>query len=213
MTGTTVHVCAFDFDGTLTQGDNVVPFLRRLSPSWRIALGLAKRPHRVLPAVARRDRDALKAIATEIVFAGRHQADVESVAVSYAAEVAATRLRPDTSGRLRWHQQQGHRVVLVSASYEVYLQPLAAMLGLDGVLATRLELGTDRRYTGRLDGDNCRADEKLRRLEQWLSEQSLARDKVVLWAYGDSAGDRQLLEAADHPVWVQEPLASVVPSV
>lgn len=213
MTEARQHVCAFDFDGTLTDGDNVVPFMRRLMPSWRVALGLAARPTRLLPALARRDRDTVKAIATEVVFTGRPRLAVETIASTYATEVVSARMRPDTLGRLRWHQQQGHRVLLVSASYEVYLQPLGAALGLDGVLATRLEVGDDDRYTGRLDGPNCRAAEKLSRLEAWLAEHDLARQRVVLWAYGDSAGDRQLLDAADHPVWVQDPLASVVPSV
>jgi len=207
------HVCAFDFDGTLTEGDNVVPFLRRLMPSWRVALGLAARPSRLLPALARRDRDLVKAIATDVVFTGRPRLEVESLALAFAGELVDRRMRPDTLGRLRWHQQQGHQVVLVSASYEVYLRPLGAALGLDGVLATRLEVADDDRFTGRLDGPNCRAAEKLTRLEAWLAEHSLARDQVVLWAYGDSAGDRQLLDAADHPVWVQDPLDSVVPSV
>jgi phosphoserine phosphatase len=39
------------------------------------------------------------------------------------------------------------------------------------------------------------------------------RRATTVWAYGDSRGDRELLAAADHPVWVREPLASVAPSI
>jgi len=86
---------------------------------------------------------------------------------------------------------------------------LHAALGIHGVAATRLELGPGGRYTGRLQGANCRAEQKVVRLDAWLAERGLHRRQVTLWAYGDSAGDRQLLAVADHPVWVKEPLASV----
>jgi len=34
-----------------------------------------------------------------------------------------------------------------------------------------------------------------------------------LWAYGDSDGDRELLDRADHPVWVNESTISEIPEV
>jgi phosphatidylglycerophosphatase C len=63
---------------------------------------------------------------------------------------------------------------------------------------------------GELVGANCRGPEKLRRFDEWLASRGMARgDGLVLWAYGDSAGDRELLAAADHPVWASTPVASV----
>ena len=81
-----------------------------------------------------------------------------------------------------------------------------------GVVATRLEVDPDGRCTGRLAGHNCRAAEKLIRLDRWLADHSLTRSDIELWAYGDSAGDRELLAAAQHPVWVAGPLDSVAPT-
>ena len=52
-----------------------------------------------------------------------------------------------------------------------------------------------------VDG-NCRGPEKARRLLAWLDANHGGRDAVELWAYGDSPGDRELLAAADKPVWV-----------
>ena len=46
-------------------------------------------------------------------------------------------------------------------------------------------------------GGNCRGAEKARRLRAYLHS-----DDVELWAYGDSAGDTELLAMADHPVRV-----------
>jgi phosphatidylglycerophosphatase C len=202
-------VAAFDVDGTLTRRDCVVPFLLRLGAT-RLVLGLARRAPSVIVAVARRDRQRLKEIATSVAVRGRSVAAVEQVAAAFAVEVEQW-LRDDTVARLEWHRQQGHSVVLVSASYELYLDVLGRTLGVDAVLATRLA-SDGRMFTGALVGENCRGPEKLRRLDEWLATRDGiegGRHGVVLWAYGDSVGDRELLGAADHPVWATTPVTSV----
>jgi len=209
-------VAAFDVDGTLTTGDCVVPFLRRFLRRFgrRSTTGrILRSSPATLAALARRDRDRLKALATAALLSGVALADVEREAEQFARSVIDHRLRADTTARLRWHIAEGHRVVLVSASYEVYLRHLATHLGAHDVLATRLEIGQDGRLTGRLEGGNCRGPEKARRLEAWLTAQpGIDRHGVELWAYGDSAGDAELLAMADHRVWVKDRLASVAPT-
>ncbi len=206
-----VTVAAFDFDETLTQSDSVVPFLRLLAGGRSLAVRTLARAHQIGPALARRDRDRLRAVATELAFAGRQIRDVERLAATYADELCRAGLRPDTLDRMRWHLEAGHRVVIVSASYECYLESVGRHLGADAVLATRLEID-DGICTGRLDGPNCRGAEKAVRLRAWLEQERIAAEHLTLWAYGDSNGDRELLAMADHPVWVKRPLASVAPT-
>jgi phosphatidylglycerophosphatase C len=204
-------IAAFDFDGTLTRSDSVVPFLRLVGGrGWMLRLAL--HAPSVIVAGARRDRDRLKALATKAVFRGVSRSRVDALALEHGRAITAGGLRDDVVARLGWHLEQGHQVVIVSASYEPYLRVVASSLGAADVVATRLALDADDVCTGELDGSNCRAEEKVRRLDQWLSERGLCRADVELWAYGDSAGDRQLLVWADHPVWVREPLDSVAPA-
>jgi phosphatidylglycerophosphatase C len=206
----TVTVAAFDFDETLTTRDTVVPFMRRFASNRQLAVGVLPHTLRLLPIAARRDRDRLRALATHIVFRGRPVSDVETEAMSWGATIAEQHLRDDTVARLHWHREQGHRVVIVTASYEQYVRVVAGTLGGVEVVGTRLEVA-DGHCTGRLDGPNCRGPEKVRRLDAWLSADGLDRADLTLYAYGDSNGDRELLAAADHPHWVTEPLASVAP--
>ena len=100
--------------------------------------------------------------------------------------------------RLEWHRARGHRLALVSASLEVYLAPVAEQLAFDGVLATSLEVDDAGRLTGHLEGANVRRQEKAARLGEWLATE-LDGAGYELWAYGNSAGDRELLAMADHP--------------
>jgi phosphatidylglycerophosphatase C len=196
------RVAAFDVDGTLTRRDCVVPFARRVARTHVLAGRLLLNPVPLARAGARRDRDALKAAGAAAAFRGARAEDVAALAEAFAREVHAAGLRPEVVARLDEHRGRGDTVLLVSASFEMYLRPLGELLGVDDVLAARLEVGADGRMTGRLHGENCRGPEKVRRLHAWLDEHAGGRAAVHLTAYGDSVGDRELLADADDAHWV-----------
>jgi phosphatidylglycerophosphatase C len=200
--GSRPGVAAFDVDGTLTERDCVVPFMVAVNGAFGTALGLLTRSHRVVPALVRRDRDTVKAIASSVVFDGRKLSEVNEHGKRFAERVASAWLRPQTLALLRGHQARGHDVVLVSASFGAYLRPLGDRLGVDAVVGTELALDGASCCTGELDGGNCRGDEKVRRLHAWLAARHGGRGRVELWAYGDSAGDHAMLRDADHAVWL-----------
>lgn len=191
-------IAAFDVDKTLTTHDCVLPFLRRVG-GMSFATGLIRRTPPLAVAAIRRQRDRAKVLMTRAAVSGRLAADVDRVARQFADEVWERRMRPDTVARLRWHTRHGHRVVLVSASYRNYLEPLAERLGAEAVLSTELEV-VDGVCTGELSGPNCRASEKATRLGEWMRLREI--DAPEIYAYGDSSGDRQLLELSDHPLLV-----------
>jgi len=215
----TTTVAAFDVDGTITDRDCVVPFMRRVTGTRRIAGRLVARPDRMIPVLARRDRDQLKALAAAAAFRARCIDDLAAIGASFAQYVHDHWLRQDTVALLDGHRIAGDRVVLVSASFDIYLRPLGRLLGVDEVLATRLQ-ARDGVATGALDGLNCRGPEKVRRLHEWLDTEldtapdrgataqndagsGRARARVV--AYGDSVGDRELLADANEAHWVTLP--------
>jgi len=191
-------VAAFDVDGTLTTRDCLTPFLVQTA-GVRLVPALARHPATVVGALARRDRDHLKEVVCRTL-RGLDADALAEVGERYAGRIAERWLRDDVVARLDRHRALGHVTVLASASLEPYLIPLARRLSVDGVICTRLERGSDGRLTGRLEGANCRGAEKARRLDEWLRERGL--ESATLWAYGDSAGDAELLARADHPVWV-----------
>lgn len=196
------RVAAFDVDGTLTTSDCVVPFLRRTAGTSRLIGRLLASPIELGRAAVRRDRDALKAASAAAAFSGVSFERVEADAEAFAREVYDDRLRADTVVSLRRHLAAGDTVVLVSASFEVYLRPLAELLGVHDVLAVRLEVDDHGLLTGNLDGPNCRGPEKVIRLHDWLDRHAGGRAAVDLSAYGDSTGDRELLADADDAHWL-----------
>ena len=187
-------VAAFDVDHTLTTKDCVIPFLRQVG-GWGIYFRLLRRGWPLFRALLARDRDLLKAEVTNAVLSGRAQVEVESVSHIFAQRAFPSWLRDDVVARLRWHQSQGHWVVLVSASYGFYLRHLAESLGCRAVLSTECEIDERGILTGHLVGVNCRGPEKERRLREWLSDQAI--NPAYVFAYGDSRGDDEMLAMAN----------------
>ena len=191
-------VAAFDFDGTITRRDTLVPFLVQVagpSASVRGIVGSA-----VGWARGGRDRNTRRAEAKQAflraAFAGRDLAELEARGRDYAAGLPRG-FRAASLERIRWHRNQGHDLVLVTASLRLYAQPAAAALGFDHVIAVDLEVDPEGRATGAIAGTNVRGPEKAVRLRDHLGQAP-----VELWAYGDSDGDTELLAMADHPTWV-----------
>ncbi len=193
-------VAAFDFDGTITRGDCLGPFLASVVGRARLSRALAFRSPALAGAlVGFGDRDAEKERLVGKLLAGRSAAEVRDAGARFADRLVTEQpFRSETLERLAWHRGEGHELVIVSASLDVYLEPLAPAFGVDHVLCTGLEVGGDGRLTGRLLGGNVRGHEKARRLRAWLGDDG----PVELWAYGNSSGDRELLAMADHPVRV-----------
>lgn len=197
-------VAAFDFDKTISTRDNVVPFLRAVVGRARLTRALlAISPRLVRAALDDDRRDAAKVALVRHTLTGFDATRVTEVAVAFARDVVVRHLRPDVLERVTWHRDQGHEIVIVSASFKDYLDPIGVELGVSGVLATELAVGDDGRLTGELAGPNVRGAEKVRRLEAWLGDRP-----AFVWAYGDSSGDHELLARADQGVNVGRAPAS-----
>jgi phosphatidylglycerophosphatase C len=193
-------VAAFDVDGTLTLRDCVRPFLQLLAGPVGLAFAVGRRPIASIGGLVRRDRDRLKEVVVGGVYRDRMVDDVAAQGRAFAEIIETTMLRADTVARLRWHQQMGHRTVLVSASLRSYLDPLARSLGVEHVLCTDV-MADAGKYSHILSGPNCRGSEKLTRLRALLAAHDMS--DALVWAYGDSDGDRELLAAAHHATWVK----------
>ena len=194
QTGAGKMTVAFDFDGTLTWRDSYMAFLRWRAGPARFALGLARLAPASLVYVGHRDRGRLKAAATREFLGGVTLEVLQSAAEAFARETAADLLRPDAMRRWDDWREQGARLVIVTASPEPVVAPFARLLGADVLIGTRLAMDAEGRLTGAFDGANCRGAEKVARLRERFGP------KIALAAaYGDTAGDREMLELAAEP--------------
>ena len=184
----------FDFDGTLTDRDSFMDFLRRNTSLAGWCWGLL----RSLPAVLAwklglRSRQRAKERVLAIFLGGMDELRLRKLCQLYARERVLEILRPAALRKLAWHQREGHRVVIVSASPGDWIEPWAQPRGIE-VVASRLQI-VDGRVTGALDQQNCIGAEKVRRLQALLNPPEYS----PIFAYGDSSGDRELLALAEQP--------------
>ncbi|MEI6453846.1 MAG: HAD-IB family hydrolase [Actinomycetes bacterium] len=199
----TVHLAAFDLDGTLTEGGSVFAFLvaavgraRVLRASLRLCIGLG--------LAALRGGSTADRVKQELfirTLGGLSLPEAQKIAEAYGHEHLRSHLRPKVVEALERHRVAGHQLMIVSASPAVYVQIIAKGLGIDAIAATNLEVDEAGRLTGAYEGANCRGEEKLARLQSVITELDEGQG-VTLWAYGNSRGDLRMLNAAHYPVYV-----------
>lgn len=192
------YVAAFDFDGTITRRDTMLLFLTAARGRARVARVFARCGPQLVAAVGGGPaRDRAKRLISRELLGGLTEEEAEAAARHTAREVQRSFIRSDTAARLRWHQREGHRVVVVSASFESYVRPAVAPLGVEEVLATRWEVDERGVLTGELVGQNVRGPAKVTQLAGLLGN-----GFRLEYAYGNSGGDEAMLARARHPVRV-----------
>lgn len=202
-----VVIAAFDFDGTLTRRDTLLPFLARGLGWPRFLLALVQcAPWLAGYALRLVPNNVAKARLLRKTLGGRSLAEMDRWTTRWLAEAFPGQLQAWTMARLAWHQQAGHCCVLVSASPDIYLQRVAAQLGFDGLVCTEMQV-QDACLTGHMQTPNCHGEQKVIRLQAWLSAR-LGPQTVqcmTLHAYGDTAGDKPMLRMARHAWYRGQP--------
>jgi phosphatidylglycerophosphatase C len=195
-------VAVFDLDGTITRDDTLRLFLRR---QFR---RLPARPWAALflPAAIRaagRDvarRGAMKARMLEIVIGGRTRAALAAEAELFADDLVQSQVKPGAAAAIARHRKAGHRLLLASASPDLWVNPVAARLGFDAVLCTKLGWTRHDRFSGRLDGPNLLHQEKSRAVAAWMARE--VGGAAPAFAYTDHHHDLPMLLLAARPVAV-----------
>jgi putative phosphoserine phosphatase/1-acylglycerol-3-phosphate O-acyltransferase len=122
-------------------------------------------------------------------------------AVQRAGEAAAPQLaalvQPLAATVFAEHRRRGRPLVMATTSPYDLVEPLARLIGLDAVIATRYGVGADGTYDGSLDGPFVWSAGKLAAVRQWADEHSI--DLAASFAYSDSIYDTPLLASVGHP--------------
>ena len=100
---------------------------------------------------------------------------------------------------LNKHRQAGDKLLIITATNRFIAGPIASLLGVSNLLATEPEV-VDGKFTGAITGTPCYQHGKVKRLNQWLEEQSATLESSYF--YSDSINDVPLLEQVDYPVAV-----------
>lgn len=189
-------IAVFDFDGTITTVDTLFDFIRFYYAFPRFLWGLfALSPVLILFKLGFISNDKAKERLFSYFFKGKTLSEFNAICEKYKNRINQT-LRSQAIDKVKFHQQEGHIVLINSASIYNWILPWAQSIGIESVIGTEVEV-KEGVITGKFKGENCYGVEKVKRFLELYPY----RDTYQLYVYGDSSGDKPLLDIADFPFY------------
>jgi HAD superfamily hydrolase (TIGR01490 family) len=202
----------FDLDKTLMAGSSGMQFARvatrhgvvgrRQLASWAVE----HLRYRLRGTTDERTNEVLRA-ARELI-SGVPARSIERMNPEVMAAILP-RIYPQMLDEVYAHQDAGRATFIVSAAGNGVVEPLAAVLGMDGGIGTSYEIGEEGAFTGRLGGPFVYGPGKVEAMEAFAADHDI--DLAESFAYSDSLSDLPMLRAVGHPVVVNPdpPLAEL----
>src|SRR3990167_9550472 len=117
-----MKLAIFDFDGTITCRDGFIPLMFFTHGVFRAALNLILvSPVLFLYFIKVLPNWKAKEIVFAFFYKGWPEVKFNQCARGYALDRLSAFVRGAAQGRLQWHKKMGHKIVVVSASFESYL--------------------------------------------------------------------------------------------
>jgi phosphatidylglycerophosphatase C len=182
------QIALFDFDGTLTRTDSLLHFLWFCIPFGKFLSGIVRfLPTYLMYITKVTGNSAAKEQLFHIFFSGLPVSKFHEMCNDFSLKVIPRLLRSEAIKKLDWHRNQGHEVVIVSASISDYLAPYFQERAVV-VIATEPEMKHGL-ITGKFSTPNCYGPEKPKR----ILERFNINDYSEIYVYGDSSGDTEML--------------------
>jgi HAD superfamily hydrolase (TIGR01490 family) len=192
----------FDLDDTLLDGDSATLWFDYLINSGIAPKSMQAAEHQMMQLYYRGElamEEYMNFTLQPLV--GRKVEEVNSWMEVVLRHDIVPRLFPQGQARLDWHRQRGDRIVLISASGEHIVKPIAKYMGIDDVIAINLAQ-VEGCYTGKTEGVLSYQAGKVIRLQEWLSNNPHSLDDS--YGYSDSINDVPLLNTVANS-WAINP--------
>lgn len=144
------------------------------------------------------------------LFGGISVAEAESIWDWIIETMIIPKLRPEMVKAVAEHRQNGHRLILLSGSFQPVLDRIAKRLEFECAIATPLRIRNGK-YTGLIEHPVAIGRGKLKRLSEFIQDEGSGIDLAQSYYYADSITDVACLEIVGNPVAVypEDRLASV----
>lgn len=187
-------IAVFDFDGTLTTRDSFLAFIRFSCGSGRLLKGLLRHAHwLLLMKLGLVDNGKTKERVFSYFFKGVDYDRFCELGRRFALFFEKS-INEEMLSTMVQHQKEGDKVYVVSASMEEWVLPWCLRHGVEHVVCTQVETDGRGKLTGHFKTRNCYGPEKVRRFTTVEPDRPTYR----LVVYGDSRGDREMLQYADE---------------
>jgi phosphatidylglycerophosphatase C len=187
------NLALFDFDGTITNKDSFIEFIKFYKGKLAFYSGvLVLSPVLVLYKLGIIKNHKAKELVFTYFFRNESLGIFRSKCCSFSLTGLQEIVKPTALKAIEHHFLTNDRVIVISASFEEVLSEWCNSRHLD-LIGTKIEIKDDL-ITGKILGKNCYGIEKLNRLRDYLDISEFGEISV----YGDSKGDLPLMQIADH---------------
>jgi HAD superfamily hydrolase (TIGR01490 family) len=192
----------FDLDKTIIAGSSALAFSRPFRRQGLITRRAVLRSGyaQLLLVLSGADADTMEHLRRRItaLCTGWEVAQVRAIVTETLLEIVEPLVYAEATALIAEHRAAGEEVVVLSASGQEVVEPIAALVGADRCLATRMGV-VDGRYTGEVEY-YCYGAEKARAARDIAAARGYRLADCR--AYSDSITDLPLLEAVGHPTAV-----------
>lgn len=189
-----MKICAFDFDGTLTKKDTFVEFIRYVHGERKTITGfLLHLPLLLLMKLHLYSNQKAKQKVFSWFFRNMEIDRFNLLCRDFAHTNKQRLLRPAGIKRIRKALEEGDKAIIISASIDNWVCPFFDEFG-DKIQIEGTQIEVKNGYlTGMFTTANCYGQEKVNRLKALYPQ----REDYHLTAFGDSRGDKELINYAD----------------
>jgi len=187
-------IAVFDFDGTITRKDTLLEFIKFSKGKRRFYLGfLLFSPLLVAMKLKLYPNWKVKQKMFSYFYKGISIEQFNEWGNEFCSKIDKI-VRSKATETIKLHKENDNKIIIISASIENWIKPWAKKTGIETVLATKIETNTNGLLTGRFLTRNCYGQEKVNRLLEIFPD----GNEYKFIAYGDSNGDKKLIEFADE---------------
>lgn len=189
------RIAVFDFDGTITTKDTLLEFIRYAKGNLSFITGFSLfLPQLIAYKLRLYPNWKVKENFFSYFFNGMSIVQFNALCEEFYKDKGKRILRGAACAAIQKHILQGDTVIIVSASVCNWVIPFGKALGADEVIGTQVVVNPSGHLTGKFLTHNCYGIEKVNRIKRLYPDY-----EAYTWvAYGDSAGDRELLDFADE---------------
>ncbi len=194
-----VKLGIFDVDFTITKKETLMQFFKYMIHKDKKNIKFLPRAifSGIMYGIGIYDEKKVKETFLKFID-GIDEKELSYIVKEFYSDVLSNILYEDAIKMMRELKSKGYKIYLISASPEFYLNEFYSFKEVDKIIGTKFKF-KDGKFIREMDGDNCKGEEKVRRLMEELKKDNIEVDFKDSYMFSDSLSDKPLLDLVGHP--------------
>ncbi|SFC60106.1 HAD-IB family hydrolase [Clostridium uliginosum] len=192
-------IAIFDIDYTITKRETLMEFFKySIKKDFKNIKFLPRALYcGIMYGIKRYDEKKVKEKFLKFID-GTEEKELGYIVENFYKESLSNILYKDALKMIKKLKNEGFDIYLISASPEFYINKFYDIKEVDKVIGTKFSF-EDGKFIRKMDGENCKGEEKVRRLKEFLEKENIDVDFKESYMFSDSLSDKPLLDLVGKP--------------